>query len=307
MSDLEINNLSAKDIKIETSTPISTVKETSLKTEESTPNIWKNYQKTDTPDGKIQNTKQGEVGDCWLLSEANAMSKTSWGAEAIKNAIDGIHSGDDTDPYKVSLINTEGKKIEINVTNEDLKGFGINRKTYSIGDIDMNLLEAATAKYFTSEIEAGRLDKDVNKALEDGLGTGKYSLGYMLTGSNGQGLTTVEIKPENKHLYKSMNSDNLEQAMIDYTNNPNETAMICTLKKQNFWQKTFGKTSEAEQTPCHSYAITYVEKNSSGKITYVSYQNPWDSSIEYTVPYDTFKKRVEQISWNTGNAADKTE
>lgn len=97
-------------------------------------------------DGKINDIKQQEANDCWLLSGVKALEQTDKGKAAIKNAIDANHTGTSEDPYEVTIYNTLGVKQTIKITEDDL-----NEKGYSNGDFDMNLLEAATEKYFDSE------------------------------------------------------------------------------------------------------------------------------------------------------------
>lgn len=251
------------------------------------------------PDGKIQETKQGEVNDCWLLSGTQALADTEWGAEAVNKAIDSNHTGSSDDPYIVTLTNSEGKKIQIPITAEDLNGYGKDKITYSKGDIDMNILEAGVAKYFTSEIEAGRLDKNIDDPIGGGIAAGKYSVNYLLTGKEGQGLTTANIQPEYSQIYEKLSKDKFDQALNNYADNPDKIAMTCAFKKQNFFQKMLSGTSSAEQSPEHEYTITNIRRNTAGEITTISYKNPWDTSKEYTLPYETFCKRTAQISWLT--------
>ena len=37
--------------------------------------------------GEIENTEQGDAGDCWLLTHINGLRDTKWGKKLIKNAI----------------------------------------------------------------------------------------------------------------------------------------------------------------------------------------------------------------------------
>lgn len=326
MADLDINSVQ----QTQTATPqlssdtLNRIN-TRLSEIDSKSNVWSEYKKYDTnnngslsdetftnqtlyelgqslgivSDGEIQPTKQGDVGDCWLLGGVNGLAQTDWGKEAISEAIDGNHAGTAEDPYTVTLYDSEGNKKSIQVTNEDIENYGLDDKKYSSGDIDMNLLEAAVNKYFQEEIEAGRLDRNINDPMEGNIGTGVYSTNYLLTGRTGQGITKVDILPENANIYSKMTDDNLLDALNTFADNPSNVSMTCGFKERSWFQKTFGTTSAGEQSTNHAYTITNVNKNPAGEIISISYTNPWDSGKEYTVPYKTFCDRVIDLSYIT--------
>lgn len=323
MTDFSITNNTAKPVAITDNQKVQIKSQLSGINSQSS--IWDNYKHLDTnndgsladekisddilystgqklgiiPDSKIQETKQGQANDCWLLSGTQALSNTEWGSKAIEQALDTNHTGKTDDPYLVTLTNSEGKKIQVPVTSEDLSSYGKDKLTYSEGDIDMNILEAGIAKYFTTEIKAGRLDKNIDDPIGGGVAAGKYSINYLLIGKEGQGLTTARINPEYKDVYQKLTTDNLEEVLVNYADDTSKTAMTCAFKEPSFMQKLFNNTSKNEQMSNHEYIITNVKKNPAGEITTVSYKNPWDTSIEYTIPYETFQKRAAQISWLT--------
>ncbi len=105
------------------------------------------YEKQDLKfdsDGKIATTKQGTVGDCWLLSAVNSLNSTEKGQEIIKNA---IHQNDDGS-FTVKL---KGVNKEYTYTPEHIASYAYSSSnkalTISEGDIDMNLIEMAVADY----------------------------------------------------------------------------------------------------------------------------------------------------------------
>lgn len=139
----------------------------------------------------------------------------------------------------------------------------------------------------------------INDPMEGNIGTGVYSTNYLLTGRTGQGITKVDILPENANIYSKMTDDNLLDALNTFADNPSNVSMTCGFKERSWFQKTFGTTSAGEQSTNHAYTITNVNKNPSGEIISVSYTNPWDSGKEYTIPYKTFCDRVIDLSYIT--------
>ncbi len=244
------------------------------------------------PDGTFDsNVKQGTAEDCWLISETKALEQTNWGKSAINEALDFKgHSGTEEDPYTLKIYNTEGEQIEIKVTNADLK------EEYSKGEIDMQILEAGIDKYLQSEVEAGRRSTIDNKALTGGIGTGKYTMAYMLAGKEPQGLTSAEILEENKDTYKPLTKENAIETLSNRADN-SEIAMICAFKKPSFFKRLFGLKDKGQQIPEHGYTVTNVVKDESGKILTVSYVNPWNTGKEYTVSGENFLKNIAQLTW----------
>lgn len=242
-------------------------------------------------DGKINDIKQQEANDCWLLSSVKALEQTSAGGEAIKNAIDANHTGTSEDPYEVTIYNTLGEKQTIKITEEDL-----NEKGYSKGDFDMNLLEAATEKYFDSEGIAAE-DKSQPDSSISGKSNNidKYSPGYMLTGKTGTGLTTGEILEKNKEYYKPLTKDGVNEMLTDFANNQKSNTLTFSFKESSLLNKLFSSKNNPEQIPNHVYYVKDVIKDDNGKLSDILYVNPWDTSQVYHKSYDDFCKNIAQI------------
>ncbi len=264
----------------------------------STESIFDGYfDKSNSYDRRIDAFQQNEVGDCWLLSDAKSLQNTDFGAKAIKDAIDYQHNGAETDPYTVTIYNTFGEKQTIEITKADMEKYMNTNKNYSTGDGDTRLLEAAVAKYFVQEIEAGRMKgRSVNDPLE-GSPFGVYSTDYMFTGKMPHGLTTVDVNPENAQYFDKLTNENMNGVMNKYADNPSNMSMTVAFKDRTFLQKLLGTVSREQQDTNHSYSITGVNRNSSGEIVSVTYSNPHNSSIEYTVSYGKFKNIIAQISY----------
>lgn len=102
---------------------------------------------------RIEPTKQPMTqGDCWLLSDINALSQTEWGRNAIYNAIipDEDGSGGVTIIFKGSPL--EQKEIHITAYQiEQARKSG----NYSDGDDDMIAFELATEITFKEIVKQG--------------------------------------------------------------------------------------------------------------------------------------------------------
>ena len=241
--------------------------------------------------GEIEDIKQQELTNCWLLSSTKSIAQTQVGKEAIKNAIDANHEGTANDPYQITIFNTKGEKQTISVTKTDL----IN-KGYSTGDFDMNLIEAATEKYFDSEGITAE-DKLFPERSISGKSNSvdKYSIGYMLTGKTGIGLTTEQIAEKNKAYYSPLTKEGVDEMIKNFSDNPDSTTLTCAFKKPSLIDKLFSSNNNASQIANHEYYIKEVITDDKGKPSKVLYVNPWDTSKVYQKSYENFCKNLAQI------------
>ena len=92
--------------------------------------------------GEIEDTIQGDIGDCWLLTNLNCLRDTKWGKRMIKESIKSDGEGG-------AIITFKGAKpapMTYHITVEDIikaNESGI----YSSGDDDVLAIELATEKY----------------------------------------------------------------------------------------------------------------------------------------------------------------
>ena len=253
------------------------------------------------PDGEIGGIQQGEIGDCWLLGDVVSLSLTKQGKEFIKNAIDYNHLGTSDDPYMVYLINTEGKKIQISLTEEELQNY--KRKKYSNGDIDMKILEVAIEKYFDSERARGIEFANNEELLDGGIpNVGKYSVTWMLTGRSGKGFTSSTIRDEFKDSFSPLTKDTVTTAIENYANNPSNIAFTCafsdtSVEKKSSKPSLFRFLSDEPLIENHCYTVSGVIKNCNGNIELVRCLNPHDTHKEILIPYEKFLSSVAQISY----------
>lgn len=104
--------------------------------------------------GKIENFKQGNTGDCWALAAIHTLAKTKNGAEIIKNSIKKLPSGN-------VVVELKGAKESYRFTPEqvnDAKG------RLSQGDDDVRLLEMALEQHRLKLLVAA---KDKKASIED--------------------------------------------------------------------------------------------------------------------------------------------
>lgn len=241
-------------------------------------------------DGAIGATKQSEqTGDCYLLSSLNAMSETSWGRQAINDAIEPDGSGG----YNVEFYNADGEKETVHVTSDELSA---NPEKYSSGDVDMNIIEVAAEKFYAAHADEEAYSyKDKNDPLTQGLMEGKTSIVYMLTGSEGHVLQASKLDeniPANALASDrgKLTGSSLTEQLLNIATNPDGYASMCSFKEQGFFKKLFGGSSGV--TSDHGYSISSVLQNSSGGIEAVVLKNPWDSSKEIIMPFNDFKSRI---------------
>lgn len=115
-------------------------------------------------DGKIENSKQGNIGDCWLLSGINAMRYSEKGQEILNEHITETENG-----YNVRF---EGLNKDIEITKQEIIE-AVQSYKYSIGDSDVLLYELAFEKALSDtkkndSIASNKDSKDENESSIDG-------------------------------------------------------------------------------------------------------------------------------------------
>ena len=114
--------------------------------------------KDEVPDGIIDKSSQGKIGDCWLLTGLNALSETKWGREAIKEA---IKVDPETGDIKITLKGAYGKNKVFTVSKQELET-AKQSGNYSEGDTDVLAFELAIEKYrkqFGETLDGGQCEE----------------------------------------------------------------------------------------------------------------------------------------------------
>ena len=150
-------------------------------------------------DGVINYATQGPRGTCWIYSDLKSLSKTDWGAKAIKDSII------DDKENKKYIVNLKGVDFTCEISYAKAK-----RHFGGQGDIDARLIEMATQRYFRQEVKAGRMERGSLDVLWGGIGFGKQSMIYLLTGKNPNAfffsyrMTDKEIDKKRKNFGKNL-------------------------------------------------------------------------------------------------------
>lgn len=221
-------------------------------------------------DNTVGNTRQRDIGECWVLSGVNALRDTKEGAKIIKDSI--THNDDGSITVKLKGLKKSytysAEQIVAGKYNNDK-----NQKFASGDDADMRVLELAFADYRRSIIPSfgnkimEKLDMPTKK---DPLNGGYMAEAlFVLTG----------VVPKVGRIQSSKDKL-LEQKM----NNPESIALDVDFKKDD------KEIKDGTITDGHAYSIKRVTKDT------VYVVNPWDSSKEIAYPRDRFLKMSGFVS-----------
>lgn len=244
---------------------------------------------------RIEPTKQSMTqGDCWLLSDINALSYKDWGRKAIHDAIlpDEDGSGGVTIKFKGSPL----KQKEIHITAYQI---GEARKSgnYSDGDDDMIALELATEITFRKMVHLGlakRLTTD-KELQEENINYRSYIYCGVATKDFNQypiskllGLPTRNI---NFFVINNMNSDNYiadkDKILKFISQHDKDISMQCTFA---------GYTGNKYVHGGHMYA---VKKLCYGKKAIL--RDPYDDTKEINLPWKDFVTLIDNAYYQYNN------
>ncbi len=243
--------------------------------------------KKSTRDGKISNTKQQMIGDCWLLSGINALSYTDKGKKILKNEVLEHHND-------YTMVHLKGVG-DYKITNEDVQEAqsqmaktksGKEVNVYTIGDDDITILELAMERaredVANGEVVGKKINdisiiqndsyaydnlKTTNSTANGGFSTEAF---YMITGNIPDEASNSEDKSK---LLDKFNKKNYALAA-----SLNDTVVI---KDINGKKQTLAGN--------HAYAVKDVGVNT------VTFTNPWDSGEEVVVKKDDFLNTFDRL------------
>lgn len=225
---------------------------------------------------KIDDTKQGKLGDCWLLSGLNALSYCEEGKKIISNAL--VYDKNGTSVF----FNGFNIKVSNNELNSAMKS-----GNYASGDKDMVIFELAIEKALKN-IASGKLKIDISKmsqemktafeatisstsfmgceADENPLNGGRSSvIMYLLTGKE------AECAGLNTH---QQDKDSILNLLDKFENNPNGAMSISLMGTQ---LKTLDGKTIGPLFGGHAFAVKEIKD---GIVTLI---DPEDSSKVYKV------------------------
>ena len=176
-------------------------------------------------DGIINNTKQGKLGDCWLLSSVHGIAKHN--SQIFKDIIKIAPNGDVT-------INLLGAKRSYTMSKNELDN-AIKQQKYSTGDKDMVAIELAFEKFRKENIANGKanVNNRYNLCYLSGYSESDYLYGgqpknaiEVLTGKKVNTLSNTgnnQFHFENNVVKMGKISPN---ELLEYTNKPDNTIII---------------------------------------------------------------------------------
>jgi len=222
----------------------------------------------ETRDGAIGDTKQGRIGDCWLLSGVNALSYTEEGRKIIKDALE-YHDG-------YTTVHLKGA-IDYDITDEEVEKARCCREL-STGDDDMLILELAVEKAYKDVadrnimLDSEQFDEEISED-EDGInGSYEANLIYLITGKESyEGYSPTQTDWWNETFLQNL------EFFKEHDNK--DVAMTLGASEETTIQDINGNTVEIEAP--HGYAVKNADENN------LTFTNPHDSSVEITIPKDT--------------------
>lgn len=240
---------------------------------------------------KIEYTNQPWTqGDCWLLSDINALNTTEWGRKTIEEAIipDTDGSGGVTIKFKGSPL----EQKEIYITAEEI----VNAResgNYVAEDDDMIAFELATEKTFREMVKQGLAERVADDENIEWSGA-KYR-SYIFFGVKNDKFNQfpvselLGIKTQNLMLhayeYHPKANEITKNALLWFNNNKENISCVCAF---GFLLEGWGdENSKDSLKGKHAYAIKDIKY---GKEVIVS--DPHYSDYEIKVPWDIFQKWV---------------
>jgi len=223
----------------------------------------------DTKDGEIDGTKQGQTGDCWLLSGINALSYTEEGRKLIKEALE-YHDG-------YTIVRLAGGAT-YKITDSELRSAKGSIR-YASGDDDVIILELALEKMFDDVANGdlkfdGPWDSTLNKRTETSIGNSSIIGGtsldliYLITGKTGD--RCAASKDGEEILERFQKSNGKDFALCANTSFIDTQ----TVKDVN------GK--DVKIIGGHGYAVKSVTADT------VTVTNPWNSNEEIVLSKEVF-------------------
>ena len=248
---------------------------------------------------RIEPTKQPMTqGDCWLLSDINALSYKDWGRKAIHDAIvpDEDGSGGITIKFKGSPL----KQKEIHIT-----AFKIDeaRKSgnYADGDDDMIAFELATEQTFREMVKQGLATRaDNDKYMEyKGAKYRSFIWGGVRTKDFDQfpisellGIKTYEINFVSINETKNAEEDK-DKIFKCFSQNKNNISATCSFAFGLGNEGWGNKNTKDYIHGGHAYAI---KKISYGKEVIII--DPHYSDYEIKIPWQIFNNLVDNITYS---------
>ena len=259
------------------------------------------------PDGKIGQSNQAYLGECYQNASNFALSYTEKGRELLKKSIK--IKGDN---YYVTLYGAKPKPRTYKITQQEVKKAqeefftknGKRVKKYSHGDADIILLDLAVERYRKDtnyKLRPG--DTKAIKGFDDYLSGGLVSKNLaLITGK----LPFRAIYSTDNYFIKAAKTNQSRQKLNMQKKQKKAESLIkylakignaniaagCTFKCVDGNWGTFGQKYDMHEN--HAYSI----KNIDTKNDTITICNPWyGKNADVIVPYSDFIKYVDSIQY----------
>lgn len=248
-------------------------------------------------DGEIDATKQGQIGDCYLLSAVNAIEKNRPGflKDVIKD------NGDTIDVTFKGVKDKDGNFATYSINKADLELLDSENMMYPIYDEDGYMRTAIGLDGEYSKGDDDMLALEVAyEALRNDIGGGlvedKYGNKEELPEDvSGNVLTGGQINEAYTHITGEGASWNFVNSVAgeEKLNNPQERQSIIGFSTPDHAQgdKAYVEIEGIKLPMQHAYTVTKMDDNS------VSFVNPHDSSKELTLSMESFKKVAQRFTY----------
>lgn len=222
-------------------------------------------------DGKIDNTRQQKLDDCWILSDINSLSYTQEGQKILKESLDYqkegvvVHmkaAGDYLISY--SEVNKAAKSGKYSKGDKDMVVFELAMERV-LNDVKEGNIEVAQDAPFY--IETGRTIQDT-RGDKSAIDSGRTSeMIYYLTG---------------KHPKVAYNKDEMREMLIEAKENNGKDLALC------FYTSDYKKICKDIDNNYFTIAKNHALAIKEVKDDTVTIVNPWNSGKEYKLSTDEF-------------------
>ena len=209
--------------------------------------------------GKIDaDFAQGGTGDCWCLAAIKSIAIQPKGRDLLNNSLK-------LDKFGNIYVTLRGVNKTYKISKEALEK---SKGKYSYGDQDVRAIEMAVNKYIEDESKSigGLIDNNFRKNIDGNYSTLAY---YILTGKG----------KENMFKRKARRIQGISDEDIDNFKNK-----IISVGTKSSFDSVSLNGGRDKIVPHHAYTVSRVDKN---KVYLI---NPWNSSREFSITRNQFKK-----------------
>lgn len=237
--------------------------------------------------GQIEATKQSKKqGDCWLLSDINALNQTAWGKQVIKDAI--VPDKDGSGGVIIKFKGSPLPQKDFHITAEEMQKAKSSGQ-YSSGDDDMMAFELATEKLSKQLVKEGKGKRLTN--LDEVLGYKSFLTNIQLDKKHNKyiEISTLLTGRENVEADFMLGAKGTKNILKYIDQNFDKTSSVCCF---NHYKDIFGQ--RADNDPVHGNHSYAIKKINYGKdITII---DPYHADKEIKLSWNKFINDVELVT-----------